>query len=334
MSFIPVVTIRMIGVICFALLACQQQSALAQTIGDLLRDGQSRWVQFQVIDGRIRAQSPYFGRFRTFPTEDMRQRLTIGRNMAGVGEVRFDFTSDTHTVKAEATESGEVRITYSPQGKDQSTYRSYLQPARGAVVLTFGPPDDRKRLEAASVWHLLLEYPEPCSEHFYRLLDIMRDGWNWDQNVTKLKDELFELAKAQSASERTKWAELVEQLASDRFVERQRAERLLRGYGRAAVPYLQSLDRTKLDEEQNFRIQRIVLASYGTSGDTPGRAAARLVGDPRTWIPLLASDSVEQRRLAFAQLKDLVEDSIEFSPEAAPEIRAKQITMIRRTLAQ
>ncbi len=121
-------------------------------------------------------------------------------------------------------------------------------------------------------------------------------------------------------------------MASDKFVQRQRAERLLRGYGRAVLPYLQSLDRRKLDAEQKFRIKRIVLASHGGNDDTPGRVATWLVGDAHVWLSLLASEGSERRRLAAAHLSQMLGETIAFDPDADASIRNKQIEKLRNSL--
>jgi hypothetical protein len=326
--------IRNFGLLLLVTMFCAQQHAAAQTIDKLLGNGRSRWAQFQLVDGRIRTISPYFGRFRVYPPDDKKQRLSIGTNMAGVGVLRFRWSDEKLDVAAEATETGELRITHAPKGDGTSVHLTFTQPKRGPVVLTVGTGDKQQRLEAASIWHLLLEHPQTCQVHLYPLLNVLRSSWHLDQDLKNLKGELFRIAKANSSPDRAQWAALVKQLSSDKFVKRQKAERLLRGFGRAAVPYLQGLDRNKLDAEQQFRIKHIVLASYEGSNDTPGRAATWLVGDPRAWLPLLASETVELRRQAAAQLKELVGGTIAFEPDADAATRQKQIAEIRKTLAQ
>ncbi|MCG8586524.1 MAG: hypothetical protein MI757_17580 [Pirellulales bacterium] len=306
--------------------------ATGQTIGDLLGDGRARWVQFQIVDGRIRAQSPYYGRFRSYSGNDKKQRLTIGANMSGVGVIRYSWSGEKDDVVAEATESGEIKITQAPKDDSDATYRDFLQPTRGPVVVPIGLADERQEVAAPSIWHLWLKHPEACDKHLAPLLAVLRDGWNWKPQVANLKIEMMRLAKASNLPDQARWAELVTELASSKFVERQRAERLLRGYGRAAVPYLQGLDRKKLDAEQQFRIKRIVLASYGASDDTPGRVATWLVGDVRAWVPLLASDDAGLRKLAAQQLKQLSKQPLDFDPAADADTRRKQIERIRRQL--
>ena len=314
-----------------ALCMCGQPAAQGQTIEKLLGDGQSRWVQFQIIDGRIRAESPYFGRFRSTSRSVTGQRLTI-TVVGGVGVVRYDWKEDKQEVVAQATETGEVRITQSPKDEKAGVYRSFTQPTRGRISLAFGPENDRTRLEADSVWHMLLEHPHESREHLYPLLDVLRGGWRWDFRFEKVKNALFRLAEAKSMPDRVEWTKLVEQLASDKFIQRQRAERLLRGYGRAVLPYLQNLDRQKLDAEQKFRIKRIVLASHGGNDDTPGRVATWLVGDARVWVSLMASEGKERRRLAAAHLSQMLDEKIAFGPDADASIRNKQLEKLRKSL--
>ena len=304
----------------------------AQTIEKLLGDGQSRWVQFQIVDGRIRAQSPYFGRFRSTSRSVTGQRLAI-TVVGGVGVVRYDWKNDELEKVAQATETGEVRITESPKG-DKGVYRSFTQPTRGRVTLEFGPEEGRTRIEADSVWHMMLEHPKESTDHMYPLLDVLRGGWRWEDRFENVKKALFRLAEAESTTDREQWKKLVDLLASDKFVERRRAERLLRGYGRAVLPYLQSLDQDKLDAEQRFRIKRIVLASYGGNDDTPGRVATWLVGDARVWAALMASENAERRRLATAQLSEVLGDKADFDPDADAATRGKQLEKLRKSLPE
>jgi hypothetical protein len=252
--------------------------------------------------------------------------------VGGVGVMRYDSKDDKQEIVALATEAGELRITHSPKDEKADVYRSFTQPPRGRVTLAFGPEDNRTRIEADSLWHLMLDHPTESKEHLDKLLNVLREDWDWKRRIGKVKNALFRLAEAKSMPDRAEWEKLVEQLASDKFIERQRAERLLRGYGRAVLPYLQSLDAKKLDAEQEFRIKRIIIASYGGNDDTPGRVATWLVGDASVWVSLLASKDAQRRRVAATHLSEILGEKIAFDTDADAATRGKQLEKLRKSL--
>ena len=120
------------------------------------------------------------------------------------------------------------------------------------------------------------------------------------------------------------------QLASERFAERETAERELRAAGQVIVPYLQSLPSDQLDAEQTTRIRAIVGSLSVEYEDRVDRVVAWLAGDETVWLTLLDRDDLEQRRFAAAQLAALLGQEIEFDPEAAADARREQIERLRR----
>ena len=101
------------------------------------------------------------------------------------------------------------------------------------------------------------------------------------------------------------------------------------------VTFLQQLDPSRLDAEQQFRIRRITASLADSEGnDTPEQVAAWLAGDPSIWIAMLSRDDLATRKLAVRQLEALLGSPVSFDPAAEPAVRRIQIEQLRRTIAE
>jgi hypothetical protein len=122
---------------------------------------------------------------------------------------------------------------------------------------------------------------------------------------------------------------LVEQLGSATFSERRQAERELRAAGHIVLPYLESLDRARLDAEQRQRIRSLIDALEDGREDRVDRMAVWLAGHEQTWLALLTRDDEAKRRIAAEQLASLVGEPVDFNPAADANTRRKQIEHLR-----
>ncbi len=114
-------------------------------------------------------------------------------------------------------------------------------------------------------------------------------------------------------------------MTSDRFVQRERAEHQLLGYGPVVLPFLRGLDRAALDAEQAFRVRRVIRGlARDADEDTTDRVVPWLSGDPRVWYALLARDDLRVRTIAASQLAKLLEAKLDFDAAAEPELRRVQ----------
>jgi hypothetical protein len=129
-----------------------------------------------------------------------------------------------------------------------------------------------------------------------------------------------------------RWSALVTDLASERFTVRQGAERQLRAAGSAVLPYLQGLDRSRLDFEQWSRIQRILESRYGADEDTAELAASQLMSDQLLWVALADRPQAKVRRAAARQLAFLLGESPRFDPDAPESGRRTQLAELRRRI--
>ncbi len=158
--------------------------------------------------------------------------------------------------------------------------------------------------KAASLWHLLMFEPELSNRYLVPILERLRPDWQLASFAEDLKQTLLQIARANQPANRPRWEALVAQLADDHYAVRERAERQLRAAGRAALPYLQSLQRSDLDAEQWQRVSEIVAASSDDREDTPERTAVRMLDDRSVWLSLLRRpagiDALRRRRSARA----------------------------------
>jgi hypothetical protein len=124
----------------------------------------------------------------------------------------------------------------------------------------------------------------------------------------------------------------VAELASEKFADRQRADRQLHGAGTAVLPYLAGLDRRKLDFEQVTRIRRLLETTESDDEDAPGKVATHLMGDRLLWLCYLERHEASPREIAAGQLAFLLGHSIKFDAAANETVRAKQIRALRQVV--
>jgi hypothetical protein len=92
---------------------------------------------------------------------------------------------------------------------------------------------------------------------------------------------------------------------------------------------LQNLDRAQLDAEQSSRVRTLVESLSVGYEDSTDRIAIWLAGDEQVWLSLLAREDVTRRRVAAGQLSLLLEEPIEFDPDALDAQRKLQIERLR-----
>jgi hypothetical protein len=128
--------------------------------------------------------------------------------------------------------------------------------------------------------------------------------------------------------------ELVNQLGSRSFQQRQSAARQLIEIGQPLVAFLDQLDQQGMDREQRRRLAEIDKALNTGSPDTPARAAAWLAQDRSIWVALLDHADYDCREHALARLQQLSSARIQFNPSADPGTRHSQIARLRQQLVK
>jgi hypothetical protein len=173
-------------------------------------------------------------------------------------------------------------------------------------------------------------------EQLIPLLERLHPSWQLADRAAEIEQALFQVERqhARQPGDRRHWSELVGQLASERFADREAAERELRAAGQTVVPFLQSLPPGQLDAEQTRRIRAIAASLSVDYEDRVDRVVAWLAGDETVWLSLLDRPDPDQRRKAAEQLTVLLGQEIEFDPAATAEVRVVQLERLRRHLLQ
>ncbi len=96
------------------------------------------------------------------------------------------------------------------------------------------------------------------------------------------------------------------------------------------LSYLQQLDFSRLDAEQQFRLRRIIETLTERLGnDSPEQVATWLAGDPSVWLILLTRPDVAKRQQAAQKLSAMLGQLIAVDPQADPATQKTQIEQLR-----
>ena len=258
------------------------------------------------------------------------EQLTV-RNLGGDFSIAYVKPGAQRRVSMEfSVGSGRVHMLQEPEAGADIPWVEFTQPPAGALSLVLRTRQSQQVIHAASLWHLMIGYPEVCRQHLYPLLQLINSRWDPGKLAADLEENLIELARSQDAPDRRRWEALVAQLGDERYTRREAADRQLRASGRVVMHYLRQLDPTHLDAEQKFRVRRIIAALDDSEGiDTPDRVTSWLAGDPSIWLGLLSRDNESTRRLAYQQLSSLLDKAPLFDPAADAKTRQSQIQQIR-----
>ena len=206
----------------------------------------------------------------------------------------------------------------------------FYQPLQAKTVLKVGPEGKQQIYSAADLWHLFLAYPAETKQYLVPLLELLHPNWKLSESAASLEIELLRRAGNNETADRKHWAALVEQLGDESFAKRQAADRAIRAADPAVLNYLQQLDFSRLDAEQQFRVRRIIEAlSERLGDDSPEQVASWLAGDPSIWLILLGRSEAATRRQAARQLAAMLGGPIPVDPEADPSTQKTQMEQLR-----
>jgi hypothetical protein len=217
-----------------------------------------------------------------------------------------------------------------PLGDSRLEYR---QGVEGPVELSFESAGVERTWKASGFWQIYLAEPELARVRLAPLLELLRPSWHLAQLGSEIEDALITRPMDDRQQHVSRWTELVEQLASPRFASREHAQRELLQAGQAVLPFLQTLDKSRLDAEQAYRVRSLIDALAVDYEDRVDRVAASLVNDPHVWLSLLSRDDLHKRRVAAARLTSLLGREIEFDPQADLEVRKVQLQSMREQIA-
>jgi len=296
---------------------------------------QHGWLRARIVSGRIVLAATRLGTMNDGEEgAKAEERLSI---RIATREITANYVKSTADEEflLEVKGRTELHVQRGPKGNSGVVPVDFLQPEEGPLRLSVGSGEEAKTCEVASLWHLFLAQPEACPQHLVPLLNVLNRQWDLGRTAADVEASLVRAAAEGDLPDPRRWAQLVEQLADERYSRREAADRELRSLGRVVYTYLEQLDASQLDAEQHYRVRRILISlSAGMDDDTPPQIAAWLAGDPTVWLSMLSREDESTRRLAGQRLEALLGKPIEFDPTAEPPVREAQIEQLRAELSQ
>jgi hypothetical protein len=329
-----------LAIVCFALLSRWPAPLAAQENGShhLLPNLAARLsvVHFFIADGRIEATGLEAGLEREQTStggSDRQEKLAFSTNADQEASIEYELSSATELVTVEVIDGRQVTLARHPAKDNKATAQvDFTQPNDGPLSLTVTDHGVVRRVGGPTLWHLLVSEPELCRRHLLPLLEMLRSDWHLTEVSQAVEAQMVRTAEAYQPENLQRWSALVADLASEKFTVRQGAERQLRAAGSAVFPFLQGLDRGKLDFEQCSRIQRILESRYGAGEDTAELAASELMTDRLLWVDLADRPQASVRHAAARQLAFLLGENPRFNPDASADIRRAQLAALRRRI--
>jgi hypothetical protein len=240
--------------------------------------------------------------------------------------VRYELAGEGRQLSIVLAQNGDFSIRRT-QDEPRSAV-DFFQPTVGLVSLTIDKDGVKRDLRGASFWHLYLADPELLRRHLIPDLELLRPAWQLGATGWAIEEALLQRAQYPSEVDTAHWKHLVDELASGQFSKREGAQRELARVGQVALPFLEGLDRAKLDPEQASRVAALVEALSVNYEDTPDRIATWLVADEQAWMSILAREELVKRRLAQRQLSTLWGHPIDFDPAADAATRKAQLARL------
>ncbi len=292
-------------------------------------------IQFSVEGGRIEARSQEAGVEREQTTnlgESRQEKLIINASADANVAIKYELTSASEILAVEVQDGDQITISRRPLHGAKGLAVEFSQPQDGPLTFTIAGPGVAKSIHGDTLWHLLLSEPELCGQQLIPLLEMFRPDWHLVESAQTIEAQMLRTAQAYRPENIKRWTALVADLSNDRFADRQRADRALRGSGPSVLPFLASLDRHKLDFEQVTRIRRMLELADTQDEDVPDKVATHLMGDRLLWVSLLERLGESPREIAVQQLAFLMGHSIKFDPRASDSIRQRQLRSVRQVV--
>jgi hypothetical protein len=291
-----------------------------------------RWVQYKMMAGRVVASSSYPGTNMTFGPALVdgrrRERFEIHINQTQI-DLQFELVSPEERLSIALIDGKTFTIR---RTRSEPNYTFEFEQTNGqplSVTITQGSA--QRTLRGDSFWHLYLAEPDLIRRHLVPLLEILHPSWHLSSMGSAIEEALVERAQNPRPPDAERWLRWVDDLASPKFADRAGAERALQSAGQVILPFLQNLDRSRLDAEQASRVRAITESLAVGYEDSADRVATWLAGDEQIWLSLLTRGE-RVRRAAARQLGLLVGEPIDYDPAADEAARKLQVDRLRARL--
>lgn len=297
---------------------------------------QLRYSQLRIMGGRIKVTTDDPARAIDYSSqiEDREERLQLS-SVGGLVTMNYQLATPKFRYFFEVQNGSQVTIRREPAARSNHDTWELTQKTAGPLVLRIGKKDSQRQVIAPTFWHLFLAEPEFCRKELVPLMEVVRPNWRLVDDAALLVSRLVQAPNSANNVDRQRVWTLILQLGSDKYVERQAADRELREMGSALLPLLRGIKQSQLDAEQRYRLTAIENDFSGQDReDSPEIVALWMAGDPHTWLALLQHPEPATRRVALEQLKRLLGTELEFTPEADEPTRAAQLKTITEQVEQ
>jgi len=160
----------------------------------------------------------------------------------------------------------------------------YRQLPERPVELVVEEQQQKREWTGAGFWQIYLAEPELVRKRLVPLLELLRPSWQLAHTAGEVENALLTRPPIDRQQTVPRWSDLVDELASPAFATRQTAQRELLEAGQKVLPFLQSLDKSRLDAEQAYRVRWLVDALAVDYEDRVDRVAAALASDEQVWL--------------------------------------------------
>ncbi len=332
-------------VLCVLATACVCGEVVAQdaTSSPMFQQWIVNHTKFSFAGGRIVANygAWMFGPQQITMDGPIREQINFNGNGMG-GSLAYTYVRKAKTGDPQSDSREELGVEISSEGRFVLRYSDKDHPGRyfnltqvpgQPISLSLPPPDKPHVLRAPTIWHLLIIDGEDCRKQLLPMLEAIHSGWHVSLSAQAAEDELVKMSAVSRKSDRKQWEAWVDQLADPHWKPREDADRNLREVGPAVLGYLNRLNMSRLDAEQQSRIHRIIRwLSTQTAEDTPEHVASMLIEDPLVWLALLARPEEPTRRAAVQQLTVLLSVPIAIDPKADPVSQVKAREALRKQI--
>ncbi len=255
-----------------------------------------------VVMGRIVACDAPSYAARSEATENEgageRETLCIQAN-DGNYVLRYERVTNAEQIAIDFLGAGELRL----DSRTGTTRVQFAQPLKGRLQLSVDSSGEQKRVEATTLWHLLLAEPQLCEKHLLPLLESIHPDWKLAGQAKAVEHMLMAAEDRADQLSIEQVRSLVDDLAQPSFAVRQAAYRELVGRGPAILPQLAQLKLGTLDAEQRARLAEVRSNFSYASPDTTERVATWLRSDRETWQALSQRSDKDIRQIAAEHLK-------------------------------
>ncbi|REK12282.1 MAG: hypothetical protein DWQ37_12545 [Planctomycetota bacterium] len=311
------------------------QAPLRQVVPSKENAARLRWLQYRMVAGRVAADSNYppgmnisFG-----PSANGRRRehlrLLILKTRASI---HYDLSGEGDKLSIALDESGEFAVRR--VSAEPAYEMEFVQQPGGALLFTIVEGERQRSLRSRSFWHLYLAEPKTVERHLVPYLELLRPGWQLAATGRAIEDAMVQRAQHPEPLDTEHWQQLVDQLGSAKFSERETAEHDLLELGQVILPFLEGLRSDQLDAEQSDRVAALVDRLSAQYEDTTDRVATWLAADRDAWLALLDRDEPIKRRIAVRRLERLTGSEIDFDPDADAQAREAQLEKLRARYAE